>query len=248
MSLLPINVSKLQYLEAGQFIVRLLEDLKSASVNTREDPEIALLADQLKIRSDQYNQALKQILAQKETEEIELLDQSRDRKIAMLRRQIKVYQFSEIAEEKAAYNQARIIMKTHKRLERLNYEAETLGIDILIAEFSKPANANCLSMLHLQPHIATLKAAADVFNEKFGNRSTEKVFKITYDTKALKKVLLGLYKELATYVDVMALRKQTPYYTKLLTIINNTRHYYSDILAKRSGVADAHQIMKTPEA
>lgn len=248
MSLLPINITRLQNLEAGQFIVRLLDDLKTTSVNLHDDPEIELLVNQLQVRSGQYNLALKQIIAQKETQELELLDHMRDQKIATLRRQIRVAQYSELPELKAAYNQAKIILKTYRKLERLNYEAETLGINVLINEFNKAANQNCVTLLQLQPHITNLQAAADAFNEKFSNRSTEKVFKMTYDAKVLRKVLFDLYKELTEYVNVMASRKQTPYYIKQLKVINNIRHYYSDIIAKRTGIAGANPLEKIPEA
>jgi hypothetical protein len=58
---------------------------------------------------------------------------------------------------------------------------------------------------------------------------------VVYDAKALRKAILDTYKDLAEFVLVIAKRRNTQYYLDILTVINNGREYFANILARHGG-------------
>jgi multidrug efflux pump subunit AcrA (membrane-fusion protein) len=237
MILSHLSTSQLQHVEAGQFIVRLLNDINSLGLDLTEDKELAEFIAQLNEQSEIYKRALQQLLAQKETEELAVLDLQRDRKISVLNRQIAVFEYSDNPEELKAYAAARIIMCKYRDIAVANYEAETLSIQNMLAEWNKPEHSGILSTLFLHRHLENLTDAANAFASKFDNRSAVATSKEVLDTFALKKQLLADYNEIASYIRIMANRKKNDFYTALLQAVNNGRTYFADILAKRAGNA-----------
>jgi len=235
MKLYPISVSQLNYLDSGQFIVRYLTDFANQGLNQTTDPDFKPLHDSLVAQSPVFNEALMQIRAKNETEELALLDIIRDRKVITLRRALSVYEYTDDANELAAYKLIKIVLNTYKDIEKSNYEAESLGIDNLIAELGNAAHAPAVATLGLASVIQNLKTANQKFKEKFDTRSMETISDVVYDTKKLRKDILNTYKDLAEYILVMANRRNTDYYIQILNVINNGREYFANILARQQG-------------
>src|SRR4030095_11596621 len=101
-------------------------------------------------------------------------------------------------------------------LEIHNFEAESLGIDNLIAELRSAENLPLAQTLGMVPHINNLETANTEFKTTFNTRSSDNVSTVVYNTKALRTAILATYKDLAEYVLVMAKRKNTPYYNNIL--------------------------------
>ena len=235
MKLYPITISQLSYLDSGQFIVRYLTDFEASGIETSLDPDFKALHVALQSQSPIYNQALMQIRAQAETLELIAFDLARDKKVTTLRRALTVYEHTDDVSEKAAYRLIKIVLDTYKNIEKANYEAESLGIDNLIAELRNSAHLAAVQTLGLEVHITNLENANTNFKNKFNTRSTDTITTVVYDTKALRKAILETYKELADYVLVMAKRRNTQYYLDILTVINNGRAYFANILARHGG-------------
>ena len=185
-------------------------------------------------QSPLFNAALMQVRAKAETEELLVLDDARDKKISTLRTAHSVYKYSDNASEQAAYNLIKTVLTTYKGIEKANYEAESLGTDNLIAEPRNSTHLVALQTLGLEVHVTNLETANAAFKSKFDTRSTETITTVVNDTKVLRKTILDTYKELAEYVLVMAKRRNTPYYTDTLTIVNNGREYFANILARHN--------------
>ena len=98
-----------------------------------------------------------------------------------------------------------------------------------------PSLAHIRQTLGVEGRINNLETANTNFKNKFNTRSTDTITTVVYDTKALRKAILETYKELAEYVLVMAKRRNTAYYLDILTVINNGREYFANILARHSG-------------
>lgn len=137
--------------------------------------------------------------------------------------------------KKEAFSRIKIIVDNYNNLEKRNFEAESLGIDNLIANLRSTVNLPFVQILNMVPYINNLEVANADFKTTFNTRTSENISTIVYDTKALKKEILATYKDLVEYVLVMAERKNTPYYNDILSAINNGREYYSNILARRKG-------------
>ena len=238
MNLYPITISQLTYLDSGQFIVRYITDFENSSVDASADPDFKAVHDSLLEQSPIYNQALMQIRAQAETVELIGLDEARDKKVTTLRRALSVFEHSDDATEKAAYGLVKIVLRTYKNIETVNYEAESLGVDNLIVELRNGIHLPAVQLLVLERHINNLETANTNFKKKFDIRSTDTITTEVYDAKALRTTILDTYKELAEYVLVMAKRRNTQYYLDILKIVNNGREYFATIVARNAGGGD----------
>ncbi len=235
MKLYPLNLFRIPYLDSGQFIVRYITDFSNAGIDPTTDPDFKALHTALVAQSPGYNLALMQVRAQAETIELIGLDQGRDKKLTTLRRALSVFEHTDDAAEKAAYEVVKIVLRTYKDIEKANYEAESLGVDNLIAELRNADHLPAVQTLEVENHITNLETANTNFKNKFNTRSTDTISTVVYDTKALRKNILDTYKELAEYVLVIAKRRNTPYYIDILTVINNGREYFANILARHNG-------------
>ncbi|KAA5536953.1 hypothetical protein F0919_04575 [Taibaiella lutea] len=239
MKLHPIKARNLRLAEVGQFIVRYFTDIDSLGLDLKKDIDFYTVHIELKMRSNAYHDAMKQIKAMAETKELEMLDMQRDHMITTLRRAVSVFEYSNNKDEKNAYQIAMIIMRSYTDLESENYEAETFDIQKLLKEWSKPENEEIIEKLELLKHIGNLKNSAEAFDNLFNNRSTTTVRKVSYNTLALKKQMMDSYGKLVHYVTGMISVKSTDkdFYIQILDAINNGRKYFADILARRKGIA-----------
>jgi Family of unknown function (DUF6261) len=238
MELYALTISRLHYLESGQFIIRFLTDFQSQNLDPNSDPEFKTLYDSLLAQSPVYDSALMQIRAKAESELLLSLDDNRDKKVSTLKKALNVFLYSDVPEEQAAFKLLRIVLKTYKDIESANFEAESLGLDNLVAELRTPTYSPAVATLGLAVHINNLEAANAAFKTTFNARSTATISTVVYDTKLLRKNILATYRDLAEYVHVMAKRKNTPFYNDTLTALNNGRKYFADIIARRSGTGE----------
>jgi len=139
-------------------------------------------------------------------------------------------------EIKSAFVVANIILSKYEGMEALNYEAESKAIEKFLDEWNKMENANHVSVLGVDLHLANLKDATDTFDSVFSNRSAATMSKEVYDAKALKSQMLGTYSSLARYVLSMCeFEKNADLYPPLLDAFNNGRKYFADVVARRKG-------------
>ncbi|WP_309609632.1 DUF6261 family protein [Flavobacterium sp.] len=235
MKLYPIATSQLQYLETGQFIIRLITDFENKNLDPATDPEFKTLYDSLKAQSPEYDAALMQIRAKAETEQLISLDYIRDRKITTLRNAVNVFKYTDIPAERTAYGLLKILLTVYKNIDIANFEAESLGLNNLVAELKNATYAPAVQTLGLAVHVTNLETANNNFKTTFSTRSISTINTAVYDVKLLKKNILTTYKDLVEYVFVMAKRKKTTFFVDTFTVINNGRKYFADILAKRGG-------------
>ena len=235
MNLYPITLGELSYVESGQFINRLLTDITETGFETGNDPDVKEMLINIQNESVVYNKALLQIRAREESLEIAKLDLHRDRKITTLRRMHSVAEYTDIPEEKKAYDIIGIVLKKFDRIEILNFEAESLSIDKLIEEITSPEYKPSADILKMLPHVDNLKVSNDKFKSVFNTRSVKEISEETFNTKQLKKNIFASYREFAEYAKLMANRRNTDYYINLLKIVNNGREYFANLIAKRNG-------------
>lgn len=238
MLLHKLKIARLTHLEAGQLIKSSIKDLETAAINTATDTHINAYVQKMAADSILFDKGLLQIKKNQETEDIAKLDVERDVSLAAFNRQLKVYELAVNPEFITAYKAIVIVVKKYKNLAKLNYEAESNGIDNLVDDFNSPAYAPHIATLKLEDFVNRIKNSNTDFKLKFSQRSTEISSTEHYDMKSIRKSTMENYNNYTQYVLSLAkVNSGDPYYTAILNIINQTRKYYSDMLAKREGGA-----------
>ena len=233
-----LKLNKLDYVrlhnaEFGQFIARFFEDLDKSGKTLSHDADLSQLAQDLKNQLPEYEKALEKIKASEESKKIAELDKDRDNALQALKTSIKAYRTSKEEPETKAYNALKIVFDQYKGVEGDSFEKETNRINTLVATLQSPEYMDDITVLAINKFVDRLKKANIDFNDLFSHRSVQNAQKGSYDVKELRKVMIDKYKKLADYVLALAEVKQDPFYRELLEIINNSRKYYADMLAKR---------------
>jgi hypothetical protein len=237
----PIDLASLRYDESGQFIHRFLLDFKGTGLDPKTDANFDKLYQEIIKQSPTYDEALGQIIAKAESLFLAERDLGRDRKIITVRRAVFVFEFSDDPAEIVAFTSLKILLDNYIGLEKDNYEAETLGIDNLLADLKGPVYAPYVTTLGIGKHVTNLETEANKFKTIFDNRSNKTVSTVVYNAKALRKNIFGVYGKLVNYVASTAEINDSDFYETTLKAINNGRKYFADLLAKREGVADSQK-------
>lgn len=231
--LVKLDIHNLHHAEVGQFITRFFEDFAKSGLLSDTDADFHLMYQELHSKLPTYDKALAQIRENQETQKIALLDKTRDADIQALRDSIKPYRNSKSEDKKKAYTTIKIVLDEYKNITQENYEEETKKIYTLLSILKEEAYQKHISVLKIQDFITELEQSNIAFNDAFSLRSVQALQKETYNTKALRKELTDLYRKLANYTLTMADIKQGEFFPKALEVINNSRKYYADIIARR---------------
>ncbi len=185
-----------------------------------------------------YKLALVQLRKNDETEKIELAGKAREKAVSAFNRAIKTHLLSEDPEEVDAAKSLNYLLKSFKNLQSLNFEDETTGIDKLVDELKKDSYQPKVTILNLGQFVKRMDASNSNFKTLFEGRMEGIVLTVSYNAKSLRKVLVKEYKYLCDYVLSMArAREDNDEFNDILLRLNNTRKYYSDLLARRAGSA-----------
>ena len=236
-----LSASALTNMEAGQLILRLLSDLATIDPNLLTDMPYNNYVQGLRNQSNLYEMALAQVQKNEETEKIVQADGIRDKAVSALGLCIKLYALSDDPNEVEASRSLGILFGTYKNLTKLNYEAETLGIDKLISELSKPKYSSKVSLLQMERYVTRLSNANEVFKTVFSGRMVTAAMTETYDLKSIRIEMLKKYSEFTVYVLAMAKALNTPLFITSLNLLNATRKYYSDILSRRKPTKEVQE-------
>jgi Family of unknown function (DUF6261) len=240
MNLTKTNVGKLTHLEAGQLVKTTLKDIETGKVDTSKDVHISNYIAKLVHHTVVYDKALLQVQKNEETEKLASLDQSRDMDLAIFRRQLKVYGMSKKTAETAAYQSLIILWKQYNDAATLNYEAESNAIDNLVQDLESSKYAPHVAALRLTDYLKEIKISNALFKDKFSNRNTEVASTEVFNMKAIRKDTFATYRKFCNYVLSLSNVEEEPatYYKEIINIINTSRKYYADMLAKRNGGND----------
>jgi len=188
MALYNLYLTRLQNLEFGQFIVRLITDLQQSGLDLAFDVEAKGSLTDIEAQSPIYNAAINQEMASAETKQIAELDFKRDKDIVALKRAISVYQYKTDIARKNSYRLLKLAVDNYHGLEFKNLEAETLGIDKLTDLL---LDAQHLSSTNLLPgvkeQVDELIADNNDFKVVFNARSSATISTVVYSTKVERK-------------------------------------------------------------
>jgi hypothetical protein len=237
MVLNTLDLTNLTHVEAGQLVKTTLKDLKTRGIITKTDVHVNNYVNQLIAKTVIYDKGLLQIVKNEETEKLANLDHSRDLDIAIFRRQFKVFSLSKKPLEQTAYKSMKILLDNYKKIERLNYEAESNTIDNLVQDLESAKFAPHVATLKLGEYLANIKTSNNLFKDSFSKRNSDVAIKEVFNMSVIRKDMITNYKNFTLYVLSLAKVEVSPavYYTDILNVINTSRKYYSDMLARRNG-------------
>ena len=242
----PLDVAKLHHAEFGQFIIRLIEDFGKTSLDANTDADFKAMYDGLQAQIPTYNSALEQIRASEESKKIAEADQVRDSDVQALKDSIKPYRSAKTQAEKDAYTAVKIVLDQFKGVETNSYEEETNKLNLLTTKLLSADYSAALTTLGIKKFVEHLLASNTAFNDLFAHRSYQTSQKVTYNVKALRKTMLDDYSKMINYIVAMANVKSDAFYKSVLDVINNSRKYFSDVLARRAGVAGVPPVNSAP--
>lgn len=234
----PVRTSDLTNMEAGQLIRRTLDDLATIDQPLMTDAPLNAYVQELTRQKGLYEKALAQIRKSEETEKIGLADKNRDQAIQAFTKSLKLYGVSDDLAEVEASRGLSIVLSNFKGLADLNYEAETMAIDKLVSELESPAHAAKVGLLNLGRYISRLKTTNEAFKTLFANRLVAEASTESYDMKVIRAELMKKYADMANYVLAMAKALNSPLFLTALNLLNASRKYYSDMLARRTNGKD----------
>lgn len=229
-----ISLHRLHHPELAQLLHRTIEDFKAANLKAR-DEDFTRLLNALKTQLPTLQAALQEVKSSEKSQSIQELDVLRDRALRSLFDSIKPYRYSAVATEKQAYTALSLLFKQYKGLTKKNFEEESSLIGNLLTKLASPEYADDVTALNLTKFITTLTTAQTNFEATFNARSKEYATKVDYDVKALRNKASDDYRLLCEYVHVLARVKSDNFYTQALDLLNNSRKYYSDTIARRKG-------------
>ena len=233
-----LKVSHLTNMEAGALIKRHLDDLATLPSGTITDVALVNYLKLLTEKSADYEKSLVQIRGSEETRKIEDADLMRDAAIAAFSKAVDLGLASDLPDEAEAARVLGMVLKSYKGLAALNYEAESNGLDNLVADLEGATYNKHVKTLNLDRYVTRLKETNAAFKTLFGGRMVSSAAKESYDTKSLRAEMYITYKEFTLYLQAMANARKTDEFVQSLNLINTARKYYSDMLAKRKGSGD----------
>ncbi|MDO4775401.1 MAG: DUF6261 family protein [Aerococcaceae bacterium] len=229
----PCNLRRLHHAEFQQLLTRMLEDFKSANLKSKDD-DFTRLLNTIKTKVTTLQSALEQVRASERSQNIQELDTGRDRAFQALANSFKPYRYSTVANEKAAYIALNLLFKQYKRLTHKNYEEETALINSLLSKLNSAEYQDDVTALGISKFVTVLSSAQTAFEAQFNARSKENLGRTFYNVKELRHTLTEDYQVFIDYVGVLALVKSDPFYKNAIGVINNSRKYYADVIARRS--------------
>ena len=238
----PLRTPGLTNIEFGQLINRHLNDLATIDETLRTNQPYEAYFLQLSNKSAIYQKGLALVQKNEETDKIVHADAARDKAIEAFLRALKVYEVSNEPDEVEAARVLGILFGNYKNLAKLNYEAESMGIDKLISELESPKYAEKIASLNIGKYVTRMKESNQIFKTIFGGRIVTEALSDNYDMKFIRKEMLTLYSEFVDYTLAMAkLPNTSPLFTTSLAQLNTARKYYSDMIALRKGVKEAKE-------
>lgn len=208
----PLRISDLTNLEVGQLLNRHLAEIGKLSPPQKASGDGAQFTDgplnaylgRLTSAQTVFKLALVKVQKNDETVKIELADKGRDKAVSAFNRAIKTSLFSENTNEVDAAKSLNTLLKSFKKLQHLNFEAESIAIDQLVVELQKESYLPKVELLNLGQFVTRMKVANGSFKTLYEGRTEGVVLTESYNTKSLRKALIKEYKYFAGYVVSMA--------------------------------------------
>ena len=232
-TLVKPDLSKMHNAEFSQFLTRFFEDFAGSGIALDTDTTFKSLYESLKTKITTYDKALEQVRGKEESKKISELDKVRDADMQALKDSIKPYRNAKTEAKQKAYHAIKLVLDNYKDVTKDTYEEETKRLNTLISTLKSATYQAQVETLKIGEFLSELETSNTAFNELFSHRSLKDLQKEVYNIKDLRKELTDIYQRLSAYIIANAQVKDEAFFTKTLEVLNNSRKYYADVLARR---------------
>jgi hypothetical protein len=169
------------------------------------------------------------------TQELVLLDERRDRAITGISGIIDSYGYHFDAATVNAANALADNLKLYgSGIARLNFPTESASITAIVNDWeTKPKLAAAVAKLGLAAWVAELKAANQLFGQKYLERTQEFGAANPDTLRAKREETLAAYYELRKFIDAYAVINPSAAYDKLIKELNALIDQYNGLLSSR---------------
>jgi len=229
---LAIHYPKLRNNEFIQFIKLLNEILNS------NDPEVLKVKDQcndLAALLATLSALFKPNLGSAITKELQEIDARRDTAMTGIEMQIKSFTYYFDEDKREAANLLDSSLATYgSGISRLNYQAETSTIASIIQKWENETSLTAaLTTLGLIAWVAELKAANNLFEERYIARLKDNANSPEEKTIELRKEIIQSYRTLLAHLQAHATLSTDNSYDAVIQQINQLIEQYNKLVAAR---------------
>jgi len=244
----PIELGKLSNAEAGKLVTSTLSVFEALPPAGPQDDfsVIQFYVDKLAGQHSNYLLSFNQTRANKDTDEIERLDNNRDQAMKAFRRFVKASQYLDTPADATAAHALLLLMNGYEDTETLSYEGESETIDKLLVELTGKYALN-VKQLGLDRLVTRLQTANNAFKTLYNSRTNTVALEQTGNARTLRLEMLKTYREFTLYVQAMANTPMGGYFVQLLSLINQVRKNYAVLIAQRQGVSAAKEKKGEPD-
>lgn len=231
--LINLDLARLHNAEFKQFLVRFFEDFGKTDLKLETDADFKVLFEKLKGKIPSYEKGLERIRSSEETKKLAELDHARDTDMRALRLSIRPYKYAKTDDKKKAFETLKRLIDPYKDVSKKTYEEETSNLTTLITQLKAEPYVNAVKTLQIKEFVSELEKSNKAFDELFSHRSFQTLQKEAYHIRPLRKELSDDYRNMVNYIVTLSGVKQDEFYKKTLEVINNSRKYYADVIARR---------------
>jgi len=234
-----VTLVRLTHPEFSQCVNRQTTEIEALGAEVLTDPTMNQLLAGLKSTTVVFDQAILQLQKSTLTDELAILDAIRDRALKSYEHALKEFKYSENPEEVKAYRKLSILSAAYKRIDKLNYEAESREMNKFLEELESDQFNAELNLLNLGNKKSRIQLSNTNFNVLFDSRSHEISIKEAYNAIVIRKSLMKEYNHFAGYILALANGLDKEPFNSSLKIMNTTRSYFDDINNRREGYKNA---------
>jgi hypothetical protein len=236
-----LRMSTLTHMEVGQLMRRHLSDLSTIDPTLVTNAPFKKYVQEVTDQTSLFEKALALVRKNEETEKIKQADERRDRSISAFGICINLFALSDDPAEVEASRSLSILFGSYKNLAKLNYEAQTLGMDKLVSECGSTAYNDKINLLQMGRYVARMADTNSAFKNLFSGRMVSTAMTESYDMKTIRADLQDKYADFAEYVVSMAKSTENALFPIALNLLNTARKYYADQVAMHSPKKEAKE-------
>lgn len=189
--------------------------------------------------SAKFDTVVNRILKNADTSNAVKRDALRDNAVSSFSKSVKVPLTSDLPAEVEHAQRLMIVVDAYRGVCRLSYEVETKALDTMYADLTGPVYVSSVEALGLRKYVDRIARTNADFKELFTTRITSQALADSFDAHSLRLELADLMKQYATFLLAMANATNDGYFIQHLQLVNASRKYYNDQVARRQGLAKA---------
>ena len=229
MKRLKLSVSpiyKLGNMDFGLFVQSQIDRIRDLGETELTDDQLKAIIATLLGLTTKFDKVLARIRKSAITDELKALNHQRKTTIRAFTKQLEVHSLSLDQNVLRAVAELDAILNPYGNLLEKKQEEATESIFSMVARLEEPANAELVTLLAMNGIVARLKADNQAFWNRYNDRTTVYLEKVTTDTTELRNDIVVQYGLLCDYVEVNANLGNDPVFAKVFSIIDTIRKQF----------------------